>query len=155
MSSQQLDWARLGVLQRKNSNWLMLGPCNPYMHGNVPRFCPGRIFFILTLHTLRQSLDWPLTWVLTSQPKHETCSGPSKKVHGNVGHFRPGNFIFILTLHTLRQLLDWPLISFSTSQPKHGTCSSPSKKNFTKFYIFSNYENIVNHTNSWKVAFGS
>ena len=112
----------------------MLGPCNPYMHGNVPRFRPGRIFFILTLHTLRQSLDWPLTWVLTSHPKHETCSSPSKKVHGNVGHFRPGNFFFILTLHTLRQLLDWPLISFLTSQPKHGMCSSPSKKisqNFT------------------------
>ena len=112
----------------------MLGPWNPYMHGNVPRFRPSRIFFILTLHTLRQPLDWPLTWVLTSQSKHETCSSPSKKVHGNVGHFQPGNFFFILTLHTLRQLLDWPLISFSTSQPKHGTCSSPSKKisqNFT------------------------
>ena len=112
----------------------MLGPCNPYMHGNVPRFCPGRIFFILTLHTLRQSLDWPLTWVLTSHPKDETCSSPLKKVHGNVGCFRPGNFFFIFTLHTLRQLLDWPLISFSTSQPKHRTCSSPSKKisqNFT------------------------
>ena len=116
----------------------MLGPCNPYMHGNVPCFCPGRIFFILTLHTLRQSLDWPLTWALTSQPKHKTCSGPSKKVHGNVGHFCPGNFFFILTLHTLRQLLDWPLISFLTSQPKHGTCSSPSKKisqNFTSSSI--------------------
>ena len=112
----------------------MLGPCNPYMHGNVPCFCPGRIFFILTLHTLRQSLDWPLTSVLTSQTKHETCSSPLKKVHRNVEHFRPGNFFFILTLHTLRQLLDWPLISFSTSQPKHGMCSSASKKisqNFT------------------------
>ena len=106
----------------------MLGPRNPYMHGNVPRFCPGRIFFILTLHTLRQSLDWLLTWVLTSQPKHKTCSSPSKKVHGNVGRFHPGNFFFILTLHTLRQSLDWPLTSFSTSQPKHGTCSNPSKK---------------------------
>ena len=155
MSLQQLDWARPGVLQRKNSNRLMLGPCNPYMHGNVPRFRPGRIFFILTLHTLRQSLDWPLTWALTSHTKHETCNSSSKKVHGNVEHFRPVNFFFILTLHTLRQLLDWPLISFSTSQPKHGMCSSTSKKKFTKFYIFSNYEKIVNRTNSWKVTFGS
>ena len=92
------------------------------------------IFFISTLHTLRQSLDWPLTWVLTSQPKHKPCSGPSKKVHGNVLCFRAGNFFFILTLHTLRQLLDWSLISFLISQPKHGMCSSPSKKisqNFT------------------------
>ena len=112
----------------------MLGPRNPYMHGNVPHFRPCRIFFILTLHTLRQSLDWPLTWALTSQPKHKTCSGPSKKVNGNVGRFRPGNFFFILTLHNLRQLLDWPLISFLTSQPKHRICSNPSKKmsqNFT------------------------
>ena len=134
MSSQQLDWAWPGVLQRKNSNQLMLGPHNPYMHRNVPHFRANRIFFILTLHTLRQSLDWPLTWALTSQPKHETCSDPSKKVRGNVGRFRPGNFFSILTLHTLRQLLDWPLISFSTSQPKHRTCSNPSKKisqNFT------------------------
>ena len=113
----------------------MLGPRNPYMHGNVSHFCPGRIFFFLTLHTLRQSLDWPLTWALTSQPKHEMCSGPSKKVHGNVGRFHLGNFFFILTLHNLRQLLDWPLISFSTSWPKHGMCSGPSKKisqNFTR-----------------------
>ena len=106
----------------------MLGPRNPYMHGNVPHFCPGRIFFISTLHTLRQSLDWPLTWASTSQPKHETCGSPSKKVHGNVGCFCPGNFFFILTLHTLRKLLDWPLISFLTSQPKHGMCSGPLKK---------------------------
>ena len=99
-----------------------------------PVSAPVEFFFILTLHTLRQSLDWPLTWALTSQPKHETCSGPLKKVHGNVEHFHPGNFFFILTLYNLRQLLDWPFISFSTSQPKHGTCSGPLKKisqNFT------------------------
>ena len=99
-----------------------------------PVSTPVEFFFILTLHTLRQSLDWPLTSVLTSQPKHETCSSPSKKVHRNVEHFCPVNFFLILTLHTLRQLLDWPLISFSTSQPKHRMCSSASKKisqNFT------------------------
>ena len=138
MSLQQLDWARPGVLQRKNSNQLTLGPCNPYMHKNVPHFHPCRIFFILTLHNLRQSLDWPLIWASTSQPKHEMCSGPSKKVHGNVRHFHPGNFFSILTLHTLRQLLDWPLISFLTSQPKHGMCGGPSKKmsqNFTSLPI--------------------
>ena len=36
-------------------------------------------FFILTLHTLRQCLGWPLISFLTSQPKHGTCSSPSKK----------------------------------------------------------------------------
>ena len=46
---------------------------------NVPHFCPGRNFFILTLRTLRQWLDWPLISVLTSQPMHKTCSSPSKK----------------------------------------------------------------------------
>ena len=28
------------------------------------------------------------------------------------------------------------------------------EKNFTKFYVSSNYEKTVNRTNSWKVAFG-
>ena len=83
MSLQQLDWARPGVLQRKNSNRLMLRPRNPYMHGNVPRFCPSRIFFILTLHTLRQLLDWPLISFSTSQPEHGMRSGPSKKISQN------------------------------------------------------------------------
>ena len=40
-------------------------------------------FFILTLHTLRQLLDWPLISFSTSQPKHGTCSSPSKKIPQN------------------------------------------------------------------------
>ena len=36
-------------------------------------------FFILTLHTLRQLLDWPCISILTSEPMHGTRSGPSKK----------------------------------------------------------------------------
>ena len=39
------------------SNWPMLQLRNPYILGNVPCFCPGKEFFILTLHILRQSLD--------------------------------------------------------------------------------------------------
>ena len=44
-----------------------------------PVSAPVKIFFILTLHTLRQWLDWPLISILTSQPMHKMCSGPSKK----------------------------------------------------------------------------
>ena len=44
---------------------------------------PVIFFFILTLHTLRQWLDWPLIWVSTSQPEHEVHSGPSKKISQN------------------------------------------------------------------------
>ena len=80
MCLQQLDQARPGVPQWKNSNWLMLGPRKPKIHQNVLRFRPGENFFILTLHTLRQWLEWPLISVLTSQPMHEMCSGPSKKI---------------------------------------------------------------------------
>ena len=65
-------------LMKKFSNRLMLQPQNPKIHENVPHFCPSKIFFILTLHTHRQSLDWPLISILTSQPIHETCSGPWK-----------------------------------------------------------------------------
>ena len=42
---------------KKFSNPLMLWPRNPKFHGNVPCFRPDKIFFILTLHTHRQSLD--------------------------------------------------------------------------------------------------
>ena len=45
---------------------------------NVPHFHPGKKVFILTLHTLRQSLDWPLIPILTSQPIHVMCSSPWK-----------------------------------------------------------------------------
>ena len=58
----------------------MLGPRKPKIHQNVPRFCPGENFFILTLRTLRQSVQWPLISISTSQPMHEMCSGPSKKI---------------------------------------------------------------------------
>ena len=58
----------------------MLQPHNPYILGNVPHFHPVKNFFILTLHTLRQSLDWPLISILTSQPMHETCSGSAKTI---------------------------------------------------------------------------
>ena len=66
---------------KKFSNRSMLWPRNPKIHGNVPSFCPSKNFFILTLHTHRQSLDWPLISILTSQPIHETCSGPWKTSH--------------------------------------------------------------------------
>ena len=79
MSSQQLDPARPNAPWRKNSNQLTLGPRKLKIHQNVPRFCPGENFFILTLHTLRWWLEWPLISISTSQPMHETCSGPSKK----------------------------------------------------------------------------
>ena len=39
------------------SNHSMLRPRNPKIHGNVPCFRPDKNFFILTLHTHRQSLD--------------------------------------------------------------------------------------------------
>ena len=66
---------------KKFSNYLMLQPGNPKIHRNVPRFRPGKNFFILTLHTHRQSLDWPLISILTSQPIHKVCSGPWKTSH--------------------------------------------------------------------------
>ena len=114
----------------------MLQPHNPKILWNVLCFCPGKKFFILTLHTLRQSLDWPLIWVSTSQPKHKACSSPSKKSSWRCGAFCPHHFFFILTLHILRQSLDWPLVSVLTSQSKHGTCSSPSKK-ISQNFMFS------------------
>ena len=63
------------------SNCSMLWPRNPKILGNVPRFHPSKNFFILTLHTHRQSLDWPLVSILTSQPIHEACSGLWKTSH--------------------------------------------------------------------------
>ena len=66
---------------KKFSNPSMLRPRNPKIIKNVPTFCPSKIFFILTLHTYRQSLDWPLISILTSQPIHEVCSGPWKTSH--------------------------------------------------------------------------
>ena len=65
---------------KKISNRSTLQPCNPYILKNVPRFWPGKNFFILTLHTLRQSLDGLFIWILTSQPMQEMCSGPAKTI---------------------------------------------------------------------------
>ena len=62
----------------------MLQPYNPYILRNMPRFRPIKNFFILTLHTLRQSLDWPLISILTSQPMHQTCSGSAKTISLNL-----------------------------------------------------------------------
>ena len=59
----------------------MLWPWNPKILRNVPHFRPSKNFFILTLHTHKQSLDWPLISILTSQPIHEACSGPWKTNH--------------------------------------------------------------------------
>ena len=98
-------------------------------------FHPGENFFILTLRTLRPSLDWRFIWVSTSQPKDGGVRWPTKKkIQKGMGRFCPCQFFFILTLHTLGQWLDWPLISVLTSQPKHKAHSGPSKKisqNFT------------------------
>ena len=69
------------IFERINSNHLTLRPRNPKILRNVPRFCPGKNFFILTLHTHRKSLDWPLISILTSQPIHKVCSGPWKTSH--------------------------------------------------------------------------
>ena len=66
---------------KKFSNPSTLQPRNPKIHGNVPRFRPGKNFSILTLHTHRQFLDWPLISILTSQPIHEACSSPWKTSH--------------------------------------------------------------------------
>ena len=46
----------------------------------MPRFRPSKNFFILTLHTLKQSLDWPLISILTSQHMHEMCSSSAKTI---------------------------------------------------------------------------
>ena len=66
---------------KKFSNPLTLQPQNQKIHGNVPCFCPSKNFFILTLHTHRQSSDWPLISILTSQPINEMCSSPWKTSH--------------------------------------------------------------------------
>ena len=62
----------------KDSNHSMLWPCNLKILRNVSHFWPGKNVSILTLHTLRQSLEWPLISILTSQPIHETCSSTLK-----------------------------------------------------------------------------
>ena len=73
--------SNFNIFEKIYSNRLTLWPRNHKILRNVPHFCPGKIFFILTLHTHRQSLDWPLISILTSQPIHEACSGPWKTSH--------------------------------------------------------------------------
>ena len=68
-------------LMKKFSNHSMLWPWNPKIFRNVSCFHPSKKIFILTLHTHRQSLDWPLLSILTSQPIHKACSGPWKTSH--------------------------------------------------------------------------
>ena len=66
------------IFEKNNSNCSTLGATNPKSHKDVPHFALIKNFLILTLHTLRASLDRPLISFLTSWPNHETCSGPSK-----------------------------------------------------------------------------
>ena len=76
------------------------------VHGNVGRFCPGNFFFILTLHTLRQLLDWPLISFSTSQPKQGMCSSPSKKISQNFTSSP------IMRKLLITQILErWPLVA--------------------------------------------
>ena len=42
---------------KKNSDRLTLGATNQKSHECVPHLCPSKDFLILTLHTLRASLD--------------------------------------------------------------------------------------------------
>ena len=45
------------IFGKNNSNCLTLGAANPKSHEDVPHFAPVKDFLILTLHTLRASLD--------------------------------------------------------------------------------------------------
>ena len=81
LGSRDSFLSNFNIFEKIYSNRLMLWPWNPKILRNVSRFCPDKIFFILTLHTHRQSLDWPLISILTSQPIHKTCSGPWKTSH--------------------------------------------------------------------------
>ena len=55
-------------LMKKIWNQLMLWPRNPKILRNVPCFCPGKNFFILTLHTHRSSLETPLISIWPPNP---------------------------------------------------------------------------------------
>ena len=63
---------------KNNSNRLTLQAISWKFTEMCPVSAWVKIFFILTLHTYRQSLGWPLTTILTSQPIHEMCSSPTK-----------------------------------------------------------------------------
>ena len=81
LGSRDSFLSNFNIFKKIYSNCSTLQPWNPKIHRNVPRFRLGKKFFILTLHTHRQSLDWPLISILTSQPIHEACSGPWKTSH--------------------------------------------------------------------------
>ena len=125
---------------KKFSNPSTLQPRNPKIHRNVPRFRPGKNFSILTLYTHRQSLDWPLISILTSQPIHEACSSPWKTSHmfsiyeKTVNHKTSRKVSFgsyrgplqipidigpmLLTLHAVnRWFVFWPRKGHSLKQP--------------------------------------
>ena len=78
LGSRDSFLSNFNIFEKIYSNRLTLWPRDPKILRNVPHFCPSKNFFILTLHTHRQSLDWPLISILTSQPIHEACSGPWK-----------------------------------------------------------------------------
>ena len=81
LGSRDSFLSNFNIFEKNYSNHLMLQPGNPKILKNVPCFRPSKNFFILTLHTHRQSLDWPLISILTFQPIHEPCSGPWKTSH--------------------------------------------------------------------------
>ena len=81
LGSRDSFLSNFNIFKKIYSNRSMLRPRNPKILGNVPCFRLGKNFFILTLHTNRQSLDWPLISILTSQPIHDACSGPWKTSH--------------------------------------------------------------------------
>ena len=67
------------IFKKNSSNCSTLGAANAKSHKDMFHFAPIKDFLILTLHTPRAPLDWPLISFFTSWPNHQTCSGPSKK----------------------------------------------------------------------------
>ena len=81
LGSRDSFLSNFNIFEKNYSNHLMLWPRNSKILRNVPHFRPSKNFFILTLHTHRKSLDWPLISVLTSQPIYKACSSPWKTSH--------------------------------------------------------------------------
>ena len=81
LGSRDSFLSRFNIFEKINSNRLMLQPRNPKMLRNVPYFRPGKIFFILTLHTHRQSLYWPVISILTSQPTRDMLQPIKDKLY--------------------------------------------------------------------------
>ena len=57
LGSRDCFLSNFNIFEKINSKHLILQPQNLKILKNVPRFGPGKKFFILTLHTHRQSLD--------------------------------------------------------------------------------------------------